>query len=59
LRHIKVGRQVGPNWIVEEGLQPGDRVVVEGTLKARDGAVVNPEPMSATETNTSATNSSH
>jgi len=58
LRHVKVGRQIGPNWIVEEGLKPGDLVVVEGTLKAREGAVVAPEPMEITGTNSSATNSS-
>jgi len=26
LRHVKVGRQIGPNWIVEEGLEAGDLV---------------------------------
>ena len=60
LRHIKVGRQIGPNWIVEEGLKPGDSVVVEGGLKVlRDGATVTPERMEAAGTNSGATNSSH
>jgi hypothetical protein len=31
-------------WIIQEGLQPGDRVVAEGTQKVRDGLVVNPKP---------------
>lgn len=44
LASVKVGRQVGSDWIVDEGLKPGDRVVVEGTQKARAGAVVNPMP---------------
>ncbi len=39
---VKVGEQVGSIWIIEAGLQPGDRVVVEGLQKAREGRVVNP-----------------
>jgi RND family efflux transporter MFP subunit len=50
LQSVKVGEQVGANWIIESGLKPGDRVVVEGTQKAKDGAVVNPKPF-GTETN--------
>jgi membrane fusion protein (multidrug efflux system) len=41
---VKVGAQVGSDWIIEQGLSPGARVVVEGTLKAKEGAVVNPKP---------------
>lgn len=41
---VKVGRQVGSDWIIDEGLKPGDRVVVEGTQKAKAGTVVNPKP---------------
>ena len=41
---VKVGRQVGSDWLIDEGLKPGDRVVVEGTQKARAGTVVNPKP---------------
>jgi len=43
IQSVKVGEQIGSNWIIESGLKPGDRVVVEGTQKAKDGAVVNPE----------------
>ncbi len=49
LQTVKVGEQVGANWIVETGLQPGDRVVVEGTQKVKAGTVVSPQPF-ATET---------
>lgn len=42
LRTIKVGERSGSLWIVEDGLQPGERVVVEGVQKVRDGAVVKP-----------------
>ena len=37
---IKVARTVGDNWLVSEGLKPGDRVIVEGLQKARQGAQV-------------------
>jgi membrane fusion protein (multidrug efflux system) len=50
LQPVTVGEQVGPDWIIESGLRPGDRVVVEGTQKAKEGAVVNPIPF-GTETN--------
>ena len=44
IRPVKVGRRLGPRWLVEEGLQPGERVVVEGLQKAQQGVVVNPQP---------------
>jgi membrane fusion protein, multidrug efflux system len=36
-RNVKMGPRVGSNWIVEEGLNPGERVVVEGFLKVQPG----------------------
>ncbi|HEY3915772.1 MAG TPA: efflux RND transporter periplasmic adaptor subunit [Verrucomicrobiae bacterium] len=41
---VKVGQQVGTKWIINSGLKPGDRVVVEGTQKIKDGQVVDPQP---------------
>ncbi len=41
---LKMGRRIDHDWIVEEGLKPGDRIVVEGVQKARNGAAVNPKP---------------
>ncbi len=43
---VTVGERVGPMWVVEEGLKPGDRVVAEGVQKVRPGAQVNPKPFS-------------
>jgi membrane fusion protein (multidrug efflux system) len=40
---VKVGERVGSRWIVEEGLPPGSRVVVEGA-PTRDGTVVEAKP---------------
>jgi len=44
LQSVTVGERNGSDWIIEKGLKPGDRVVVEGTQKALEGAVVNPKP---------------
>src|SRR5262245_12403503 len=41
VRPVTVSDRVGNLWIVTEGLKAGERVIVEGVLKARDGAVVN------------------
>jgi membrane fusion protein (multidrug efflux system) len=43
-RTIKVGEHSGSMWIVEEGLKPGETVVVEGIQRVRPGVVVNPKP---------------
>lgn len=42
IRPVKVADRVGNLWIVTEGLKAGERVVVEGVMKLRDGAPVNP-----------------
>ena len=39
-RPVKMGARIGANWVVEEGLKPGDRVIVEGAIKARPGTPV-------------------
>jgi hypothetical protein len=31
-------------WAIEEGIRPGDRVIVEGAQKVRDGQLVKPMP---------------
>jgi RND family efflux transporter MFP subunit len=41
-RTVKVGERSGPMWIVTEGLQPGEVIVAEGTMKVRPGMVVKP-----------------
>lgn len=46
-RTIKVLRTVGDNWLVEEGLNPGDRVILEGIQRARPGTVVKTVPFGA------------
>jgi RND family efflux transporter MFP subunit len=43
---VKVGDRIGSRWIIDEGLQPGARVVVEGA-RTTDGTVVSPKPFAA------------
>lgn len=43
LRNLTVSRAVGNDWLVTSGLQPGDRLIVEGTLNVRPGLAVKPE----------------
>jgi membrane fusion protein (multidrug efflux system) len=40
IRAVKVGDRVGPMWIVEGGVKPGELVVVEGLQKVQTGATV-------------------
>jgi membrane fusion protein (multidrug efflux system) len=42
IRAIKPGNRVGSDWVVSEGLEPADRIVVEGLQKVRDGVKVRP-----------------
>lgn len=42
-RPVKMGDRVGPNWIVSEGLKPGEKVVVEGIQKVQQFAAAVPE----------------
>jgi membrane fusion protein (multidrug efflux system) len=43
-RVIKAGDRVGDSWLIENGLRPGERVVVEGLLTSRPGMEVHPVP---------------
>ena len=47
IRAVKVGNRIGSMWIIEEGLNPGERVVAEGAQKVRPDVVVNPKPFVA------------
>jgi membrane fusion protein, multidrug efflux system len=42
-RTVKVGGQLGENLLILEGLKPGDRIVVEGLQKVKEGAPVEPK----------------
>jgi membrane fusion protein (multidrug efflux system) len=42
-RSVRVGPRVDGQWVIEQGLKPGERVVVEGLQRIRDGATVSPK----------------
>jgi membrane fusion protein (multidrug efflux system) len=48
IRPVKVGERFGTDWIIEQGLKPGERVVAEGLQKVRAGVAVNPTPHKTT-----------
>src|SRR5579871_3834354 len=47
IRAVKLGDTVGSQRIVTEGVKPGERVIVEGLQKVRQGMLVNPKPAGA------------
>jgi membrane fusion protein (multidrug efflux system) len=49
VRTVNVGERFGPMWIVEDGLKPGEKVVVEGVQKVREGVTVKIVPAAAAE----------
>ena len=50
IRTVKVGDRVGSEWIIADGLKPGERVVAEGVQKVRPGMQVNPKPFAVVTT---------
>ena len=44
IRAVQPGPRVGSLWVIEKGLSAGDKVIVEGIAKVRDGMAVNPQP---------------
>jgi RND family efflux transporter MFP subunit len=48
-RTVEVGPRVGTLWVITSGLKPGERVVVAGAEKAKEGELVNPTPYKETE----------
>jgi membrane fusion protein (multidrug efflux system) len=42
MRMLTLDRAIGDQWLIASGLEPGDRVMVEGMLKVRPGAAVKP-----------------
>jgi membrane fusion protein (multidrug efflux system) len=40
IRPVKVGERFGAMWEIKEGVEPGEKVVVQGIQKVRDGAPV-------------------
>jgi membrane fusion protein (multidrug efflux system) len=48
-RPVKLGPRVGTQWIIDDGVKAGDKIVVEGIQKARPGTPLNPVVVSAAD----------
>jgi membrane fusion protein (multidrug efflux system) len=55
-RQVTVGSRFGSDWIIEDGLKPGEHIVVEGLQKVREGALVQPSRAAPTPPVTAAAN---
>ena len=44
VRDVTPGTRTGSDWVISKGLAPGEKVVVEGVQKVRDGQVVSAKP---------------
>lgn len=42
LRNVEPGPRIDNQWLIDKGLNPGERVAVEGILRLKDGMTVNP-----------------
>jgi membrane fusion protein (multidrug efflux system) len=47
-RNVTVGQRVDSFWVIQEGLKPGEKVVVEGLQRIQDGMTVVATPAPAT-----------
>lgn len=43
-RNVKVGPRVDTLWVIEEGLKPGEKVIVEGLQRVKAGDTVSAKP---------------
>jgi membrane fusion protein, multidrug efflux system len=46
-RTIVADRTMGTDWVVSQGLAPGEKVITQGTANLKDGAPIRPVPQSA------------
>ena len=44
LREVQPGPQIGSLWLIDSGLQPGERVAVEGIQRLGNGMTIVPVP---------------
>jgi membrane fusion protein (multidrug efflux system) len=45
IQTVRVGDQIGSDWLIESGLTPNVRVIAEGVQKIKEGLVVDPQPL--------------
>lgn len=49
VRQVQVGQRLGSDWVIQSGLQAGERVAVAGLLRLRPGMTVKPREANASE----------
>jgi membrane fusion protein (multidrug efflux system) len=54
-RTVKPAERIGSLWVIDSGLRPGERIIVEGLQKVRPGAKVNAQPETIQEGDAAAT----
>ena len=42
VRNVQAGQRIGSLWVIDRGLHPGERVVVDGFSRAKSGTLVKP-----------------
>jgi multidrug efflux pump subunit AcrA (membrane-fusion protein) len=47
VRPVKVGIRLGTEWVIEDGLQPAERVVVDAASSLTEGVLVQPKVVAA------------
>jgi membrane fusion protein (multidrug efflux system) len=50
LRHLTVGKAIGNRWVVLDGIQAGDKVIIDGIQKVKPGIVVKTVPTQIADT---------
>lgn len=50
MRKVKVGERSGTLWVIDEGISAGERVIIEGIQKVKEGTPVVPKPAPAAQT---------
>lgn len=55
LRPVQASDRIGSLWLIDSGLKPGEKVIIEGLQKVRDGVTVNPTVVQIPENATSST----
>jgi RND family efflux transporter MFP subunit len=51
IQTVKLGPLFGDMWVVDSGLQPGDKVIVDGLQRVRTGVTVSTKPFNDTQAN--------
>lgn len=46
-RTVVTSQTLGTNWVVTQGLAPGEKVITQGTANLKDGAPIKPVPQTA------------